>query len=616
MNFLNRFLELGLHGCFKAINRRTQKHLFRLHLLIPKKHPNLKNCNIRFLDEIIKSEEFSKYLPQKFKDKSWIIQQANLSSANHFEILGSEKKYFKKIPWQNDFKAFARQNTHNSTWQNKTNIFYQNIKISCPCKMNLDEYNPDIKVPWELSRFQHIFALGRAYQMSIEIPDIQSEPSNNLKLPIHYASAFQNQINDWIDQNPYLMGVNWVCPMDIAIRAINWIWGVYFFKDAHYISTEFWNKLISSLHMHLHYLKFNWETSDKPNNHYISDLIGYLYLCVFFNSKKQPWCIKKIIEQFSHQIQPDGTAYEGSTSYHMLDTEIFWHFKLICQAKKIPLPVYFLNHFQKMITFMQACKISNTELIQIGDNDSGKIVTGIEVIYPNNENIKNFPNFGIVIINQSGWHLSLRYPEFNKSQPTGHFHQDALSITLSINGIPILVDPGTYVYTANQNWRNTMRSWEMHNTFNISDSDKIEYDLFQMPIKPQKNLIQINQSANLIQITAKDQKNEHLTAHRALEFDSNYKCLTLEDWWDVEKEIKSKWNLIFNPEIQLKMKSKFHWIIESNEIPLLEIYSTLEFTLNKGFYSNGYGCIKSCPKLTSKKSVFNENQKIIIKQFN
>ena len=39
-----------------------------------------------------------------------------------------------------------------------------------------------------------------------------------------------------------------------------------------------------------------------------------------------------------------------------------------------------------------------------------------------------------------------------------HGHADALSITLSLNGKPILVDPGTYRYNGVPEWRGTSRA--------------------------------------------------------------------------------------------------------------------------------------------------------------
>jgi hypothetical protein len=46
----------------------------------------------------------------------------------------------------------------------------------------------------------------------------------------------------------------------------------------------------------------------------------------------------------------------------------------------------------------------------------------------------------------------------------GHAHADALSLTLTVAGVPLLVDPGTGVYTVDQALRDRLRSSQMHNT--------------------------------------------------------------------------------------------------------------------------------------------------------
>ncbi|WP_312794968.1 heparinase II/III-family protein, partial [Tianweitania sp.] len=48
-----------------------------------------------------------------------------------------------------------------------------------------------------------------------------------------------------------------------------------------------------------------------------------------------------------------------------------------------------------------------------------------------------------------------------------HGHADALAITLVVDGEPVLVDPGTYLYGSGGKWRDWFRSTPAHNTLNI-----------------------------------------------------------------------------------------------------------------------------------------------------
>ena len=53
-----------------------------------------------------------------------------------------------------------------------------------------------------------------------------------------------------------------------------------------------------------------------------------------------------------------------------------------------------------------------------------------------------------------------------------HGHADALSFTLTLGGEAILVDPGTYVYQGEREWREYFRGTSAHNTLRVDSSDQ------------------------------------------------------------------------------------------------------------------------------------------------
>lgn len=53
-----------------------------------------------------------------------------------------------------------------------------------------------------------------------------------------------------------------------------------------------------------------------------------------------------------------------------------------------------------------------------------------------------------------------------------HGHADALAITLSVKGREILVDPGTYAYHTQKEWRDYFRGTSAHNTIRIDRQDQ------------------------------------------------------------------------------------------------------------------------------------------------
>ena len=55
-----------------------------------------------------------------------------------------------------------------------------------------------------------------------------------------------------------------------------------------------------------------------------------------------------------------------------------------------------------------------------------------------------------------------------------HGHADALAFTLSIGGLPFLIDPGTYLYHGGGRWRAHFRGTSAHNTLVIDELDQSE----------------------------------------------------------------------------------------------------------------------------------------------
>jgi hypothetical protein len=90
-----------------------------------------------------------------------------------------------------------------------------------------------------------------------------------------------------------------------------------------------------------------------------------------------------------------------------------------------------------------------------------------------------FPGGGLL-------HPGLRFRAGERNSPGGdagplgfrgiaaHGHADALSFTLSVNGLEFLIDPGTYAYHMQAPWRQYFRGTAAHNTVRVDASDQSE----------------------------------------------------------------------------------------------------------------------------------------------
>jgi hypothetical protein len=73
-----------------------------------------------------------------------------------------------------------------------------------------------------------------------------------------------------------------------------------------------------------------------------------------------------------------------------------------------------------------------------------------------------YPDFGLYIFRSEMVYLAVRCGRFGLVGNGGHAHHDQLSVELSLNGQDLIVDPGTYLYTALGARRNQYRSDRAH----------------------------------------------------------------------------------------------------------------------------------------------------------
>ena len=78
-----------------------------------------------------------------------------------------------------------------------------------------------------------------------------------------------------------------------------------------------------------------------------------------------------------------------------------------------------------------------------------------------------FPDFGLFVYRTARLTVLVRCGPVGQKGNGGHAHNDQLSLELWLDGQPLIVDPGTYVYTSIPEERNRFRSTVFHNTLAI-----------------------------------------------------------------------------------------------------------------------------------------------------
>ena len=420
------------------------------------------------------------------RDADIIISHANQVLNHEFDILGSGFVRVEPIKWNVEFKTGFH-------WSNSQ--YYQDIRNTTPL-------GSDIKFPWELSRCHHLLWVGEAYQITKDEK---------------YAKEVVDELNDWIDNNPLMYTVNWTCAMEVAIRAVNWIYALTFIKDSQYFDDTIAKKIYQSLYQHGFFIYNNLErTIPYSNNHYISDVIGLLYLGKLFHNTRRgrrwfSYAKKAYYKEVMIQVLPSGVNYEKSVSYHRLMTEllVYPYYMLVRTEEQVPIEIK--ERLSMMIVYVLSYTKPNGKSPMIADNDNGrflpfiprefqchayltkenslesKIVSiGCDSIIPKVKALSSqfYQDANVSILRKDDQYLfissSSRWKfDTNTSRYVGtHLHNDLLSFVYSYGECDLIVDAGAYCYTSNLKCRNEFRSTKKHNTVMIDGEEQnlLAYD--------------------------------------------------------------------------------------------------------------------------------------------
>lgn len=334
--------------------------------------------NVYPTGDVVSADHEGKWLSGK-------IPSANLPYAK--KVWALIDRGYEPIPWQMDFKS-------GYTWSPKT--WYTEVAYG---------HLPgvDIKVPWELSRMQHLPMFARAFRM---VEKAERDV---------YAREFRNEILDFIALNPPQFGVNWRCTMDVGIRVANWLAAYDLFKAfGASFDDAFERILASSVYDHGRHIIRNLEYSpDLRSNHYLSDIVGLLFTALHLPSTDETdawiaFALQEMGSEMAHEFHEDGSNFEGSTSYHRLSTELMLYGALFAvqmyrsrrdrvksyrcslhhvQPSLKPLekqdfdldrdeifPAWFWERLAKALRFTSDLLHEDGTIPQIGDNDSGRFL--------------------------------------------------------------------------------------------------------------------------------------------------------------------------------------------------------------------------------------------------
>ncbi|HWQ03716.1 MAG TPA: alginate lyase family protein, partial [Candidatus Nitrosotenuis sp.] len=295
-------------------------------------------------------------------------------------------------------------------------------------------------------------------------------------------------------------------------------------------------ELLRSLFLHGRFVFAHREWNPVARgNHYLSCVVGLLHLGALFSRHPEgarwlAFARRELFREMREQVGSDGVAHEGSSGYHTFLTELFLHSALLLArldadaAAKQPISrtvlekscgQSFTAQLGSMFAFLAALTAGRERPPVLGDSDDGRLLSccsvyaapahhllaiGAELFarhdwpahhtceevfwalghppHPENKttnsgaNSSAFRKSGFFFFASERIRGSIRCGPLGVKGWANHAHCDQLSVEFCFDGRPVLVDPGTYLYSGDAQARNEFRSSRAHNSVVVAGAEQ------------------------------------------------------------------------------------------------------------------------------------------------
>ena len=582
----------------------------------------------RFFRGFVDRENIDFYRKQFPTAAAELIFSANRIVDEHcWPLLGfGEKCFGKQIQW-------ARDPLSGYQWPLD---YHRDIKL-------IRDDGSDVRVLWELNRLGHFVTLARAYLITNDE---------------RYSAEFFSQVQSWDEQNPYGRGANWACAMEVALRAMNLLTAFYVFRTSSLLDPDSLQRLLRLFQQHGNYIDRNLEFSHiATSNHYLSDVVGLLWLgrllLEFRDSENWgDFGLVEMLKEMDKQVLADGADFESSTGYHRFVLELFLYSFLLSQLNDDEIEKRNWNKLHQMMIYLRSYLRPDGLAPLIGDTDSGQVLPmrrrraddhayllaigavvfndpglKIERMEPPEELFwilgaegvktfqemsasteydvsKAFPHAGIYIMRDVDLYLCFNASDAGINGRGSHGHNDALSIEVSAGGRPFIVDPGTYVYSADLARRHEFRSTAYHSTVKIDgrEQNTIQVDTpFVIGNEAKPRVLEWETSDDFDKVVAEHYGYAPVTHRRTVTFNKRERYWLIDDEFFGVGEHVYEVRFHFAPGLDVSVRGA---VVDAGGLVVSSLSSDVEPTLEPQPVSRDYGemsdAISACWRISGR----------------
>jgi hypothetical protein len=341
----------------------------------------------------------------------------------------------------------------------------------------------DIRAVWEPARLQHVTAVI-AHALS-RIPheggahEIGSKGISGARMT-ELRCFVEKTLLRWIDGNDFLRGPHYLSAMECGLRIPVFLYGFHLLQGSGRAARE---RIADAIYRHAWWISRRLSLHASLGNHTLCECVGLVFAGALYIQTRQGkrWlgkAVQLLEREVAHQILPDGGPAEQSLNYHRFVLDLCWLALDFLEANGLHDCGAMKGRLQAGESFYGAFRNCEGHVPQIGDSDDGcALAPAVHARRTDHGSISSpcihFPASGYTLFRGiKDSLLTFDHGPLGMPPLYNHGHADALSITLSVSGKPVIVDPGTYRYNGEPPWRAYFKGTRAHNTVTVDGLDQ------------------------------------------------------------------------------------------------------------------------------------------------
>jgi len=361
----------------------------------------------------------------------------------------------------------------------------------------------DIKYVWEFNRLQFLQPLAAHYALSRDRRALE---------------AVEQAIDSWFEANPPFRGIAWNSGIELALRSISVLVAVTLCGEA--MSKAAIERARTLLNAHAFWMARYPSRFSSANNHLVAEAAGEFLIALAMpeapGAARREAHARKVLEDEAHkQILADGVGAEQSPTYGAFTAEFILLSAVVARAAGRALTPGVDQRLRAFADFIGWLAGPDGRTPAIGDDDEGRVLStgshehayassvaaavagylggpspvprpaggelrdacfGSPEKATDNHGVKTFVEGGYSVVRERRagheLHLVFDHGPLGYLSIAAHGHADALAFTLALDGEPILIDAGTYLYHSGGPWRDWFRGTAAHNTLTVAEQNQ------------------------------------------------------------------------------------------------------------------------------------------------